>query len=137
MASAVSTYCWSSGPSISATSSRNPSAPGAASGAKNRAMRSNSPRGCAATAAFQVAGAQHMRDAVEHAVDEARLLAGEEGVGDVEILADDDARLHVGPRQQLVGAGAPHGAQHGLEPLERPVCGERARERAVAIRLAV
>src|SRR6185312_15252364 len=106
------------------------------SGAKKRWMRSNSPRGRAATAGLQIAGAQHMRDAVEHAVDQARLLAREERVGDVEILADDDTRWHVGPRQQLIGAGAQHGAQDRLEPIERPVGGERARQRAVEIRLA-
>ena len=78
-----------------------------------------------------------VREPVEHAVDQARLLAGEEGMSDVEIFADDDPRRHVDARQQLVGAGAQDRAQHRLEPLQAASpasaprrCGGRARRAA-------
>src|SRR5437868_12626551 len=114
--SVVRTSCFPGGPSISATSSTSPSAPGPASGAKKRAMRWNSSRcGAAATIGSQpvirLVLPQHARQAVEHAVHHPRLLAGEEGVRDVEIFADHDARRHVGAAEQLIGAGAQNGAQ--------------------------
>src|SRR5882672_4930624 len=101
IASVVSTSCCPGGASISATSSSRPSAPFPASGAKKRAMRSNSPRcGAAATirseAVVDVVLPQYPRQTIEHAIHHARLLAGEEGMRDIEILADDDARRHVG-----------------------------------------
>src|SRR5512140_1998529 len=125
IASVVRTSCWPGGPSISATSSTSPRAPGPASGAKKRAMRANSSR-CGAAATIRsksVVGivlAQHARQAIENAVHHPRLLAGEERVRDVEILADDDARRHVGAAEQLVGAGSQDGAQDRLQPMQRP-----------------
>src|SRR6201998_1545361 len=116
IASVVRTSCWPGGPSISATSSTSPSAPGPASGAKKRAMRWNSSRcGAAATIRSEsVVGlilAQHPRQAIENAVHHSRLLAGKEGMRDVEILADDDARRHVGTAEQFVGPGPQYSAQ--------------------------
>src|SRR5260221_192075 len=111
IASVVRTGCRPGGTSMGAASSTSPSAPVPASGAKKRAMRSNSPSFGAATAIrseamVDIVLAQHPRQPVEHAIHHARLLAGEEGVRDVEILADDDARRHVGAAEQLIGAGA-------------------------------
>src|SRR4051794_6063819 len=141
IASVVRTSCCPGGTSTSATSSTSPSAPCPASGAKKRAMRSNSPRCGAATAirseaVIDVVLAQHARQAVEHAVHHARLLAGEESVGDIEILADHHARRHVGAAEQLVGAGAQDGAQDGLEAMQRPFLAERSRDHAVELALA-
>src|SRR6185437_4591451 len=101
--SVVSAYCSPAGPSISATSSVRLSAPGPASGAKKRAMRSNSPRGGAVGLVIpQAFGSDRAGETIEHAVHQPRLLAGKEGMGNIEILADDDARRHVGPREQLI-----------------------------------
>src|SRR5690348_6272779 len=127
MVSVVSAYCSPSGPSISATSSARPRAPGPASGPKKRAMRSNSPRrGAAATRSSpQPLGPERPGEAVEDAIDEARLLAGEESVRNVEIFADGDARRHLGTCQQLIGARAQDRPENDLEPLERPVGGQR------------
>src|SRR5215469_11834270 len=123
MASVVNAYCWLSGPSIRATSSLSPSAPGPASGAKKRAMRSNSPRRGGAPTLFlsHSLGPERPGESVEHGIDEPGLLAGEERMRDIEILADRDARRHVGPGQELVGTGAQDRAQNDLEPFERPI----------------
>src|SRR5262249_42568484 len=100
--SVVSTYCSPARPSISATSSLRSSAPGPASGAKNRAMRSNSPRrGCGGVVIPQALRAQRAGQAVEHAIHQAGLLAGKKGMGNVEIFADDDTRRHIVARKQL------------------------------------
>src|SRR5579862_212343 len=135
IASVVSTYCWPSGPSISATSSISPSAPGAASGAKKRAMRSNSPRrGAVATVIFpRTLGPERPREPVEHAVDEPWLLAGEESMRDVEIFADGNADRHFRPRQQFVSTRTQDRAQDDLEPLQRPIRRERRGDLAIEL----
>src|SRR5579875_3269680 len=99
--SVVSAYWLSPGPSISATSSRSSSAPGPASGAKKRAMRSNSPRrgGFVGVVMPQALGPQRAGKAVEHAVHQPRFLAAEEGVRDIDIFADDHFGRHVGTGQ--------------------------------------
>src|SRR5690348_16917457 len=133
IASVLSTYSSPSGPSIRATSSVRPRAPGAASGAKKRAMRSNSPIGAAIAALVEIPGPEAMRQAIEHAVHEARLLARVERMRHVEILADGDAGRYVRPCHELVGAGAENGAQHRLEPGKRPIGREHAGNRTVEI----
>src|ERR1700691_6236304 len=104
IASVLRTYCSPGGPSISATSSLRPSAPGAASGAKKRAMRWNSSRcGAAVTVPpLEFVRPERARQVVEHAIDHARLLAFVEGVADVEIFADHHRRRHILARQQLI-----------------------------------
>src|ERR1700744_4996585 len=119
--SVVRTYCSPAGPSISATSSVRSSAPGPASGAKKRAMRSNSLRGGVVGLVIpQALGSDRAGKTIEHAVHQPGLLAGKECMGDIEIFADDDARGHIGPRQQLVNGHAQDRAQDDLEPTERP-----------------
>src|SRR6185437_5050217 len=141
IASTVRTSWRPGGPSINAASSRRPSAPGPASGAKKRAMRSNSPRCRSATAIRSEAMVgivltQDARQAIEHAVHHSRLLAGEKGMRDVKIFADDDARRHVGAAEKLIGAGPQDGAQDRLQPLQRPLLAQRRREHAVDLALA-
>src|SRR5690348_100833 len=133
--SVVSTYCSPAGPSISATSSVRLSAPGPASGAKNRAMRSNSPRGGVVGWFIpQALGSDRAGETIEHAVHQPRLLAGKKGMSNVEIFADDDARRHVRPRQQLVDGDAQNRAQDDFETLERPIGRERGGQTAIDIR---
>src|SRR5260370_18496959 len=123
MASVLSTYCSPGGPGMIATSSWSSSPAGGAGGAKNRAMRSNSPSLGAAIAAgpreFRLA--QGPRDPVQHAVHHARLLAREEGVRDLDVLVHRDPRGHVAAREKLVSSGAQDRAQHALEPCQRPI----------------
>src|SRR5690242_21829670 len=124
--SVVRTYCSRAGPSISATSSVRLSAPGPASGAKNRAMRSNSPRGGVVGLFIpQALGSDRAGETIEDAVHQPRLLARKKGMGNIEILADDNARRHVRPREQLIDRGAQDRAQDDFEPLQRPIGRER------------
>src|SRR5208282_1970364 len=120
MASVLSTYCSPAAPGINPTSSSSRKPPGAASGAKNRAMRSNSSRcGFGAMALLpELARPQPARQAVEHTVDQPRLLLAEEGMGDVEIFVDDDFRRHVRAVRELEGAATQNGAQYGFKPVE-------------------
>src|SRR5260221_4715312 len=142
MASTVRTSCRPGGPSISATSSSRPSDPSPASGAKKRAMRSNSPRRGSATAIrskslAEIVLTQNPRQTIENTVDHPRFLAGEENVRDVEILADDDARRDIRPAEQFVGPGPQDGAQNRLQPMQRPFLAERRRDHAVELALAL
>src|SRR5579864_5791585 len=114
IASVLSTYCSPRRPAISATSSRNFKPPGSASGAKKRAMRPNSPSGFAATGSPHLLGPQVAGNLVEYAVDHAGLLAGVEGVRDVDIFVDCDLWRHVSAMRQFVGADAQNSAQHRL-----------------------
>src|SRR5258708_6529464 len=107
MASVLRTCCVPAGPGISATSSSSPRASGAASGAKKRAMRSNSPRLGIAIAGIPgetLLRPQCAGDAIEHAVHHARLLTVVEGARDLDVFVDDDGTRHVDARQQLVGS---------------------------------
>src|SRR5918993_744078 len=61
------------------------------------------------------------RHGIEHAVDELRLLVVEEGVGDVDVLADRGLGRHVGPSKQLVSPRAQDLQQGLVEALEPPV----------------
>src|ERR1700722_4247705 len=135
MASVLRTYCSPLAPGISAASSSSLRPPGAASGAKKRAMRSNSSRrGFAVTALLpELARPQPPRQVVEHAVDQSRLLGSEERMGDVEILVDDDLGRHVRAMRQFESAAAQDGAQHGFKPDERPIRRQRGRDRAVEL----
>src|SRR6185437_4199034 len=132
--SVVSTYCSPAGPSISATSSVRLSAPGPASGAKKRAMRSNSPSGGVGGLVIpQALGADRAGKAIEHAVHQSGLLAGKEGMSNIEIFADDDARRHTRPCQKLIHGNAQDRAEDDLQPLERPIGGEHRGNAAIDI----
>src|SRR5579885_1061722 len=72
----------------------------------------------------KLARADLVPDTVENAVDHLGLVLGEEGVRDVDIFRDDDARRDVIARQNLVGAGAKNGAQDGIDAGEPPSFGE-------------
>src|SRR5436190_1109235 len=103
------------GGAITAQSSCRPKAPGnpAASGAQNSAISASSPpilRLLAASLgsrgiAIELCRTQLPRQLVEHAVDDFRLVLGEERVRDVDVLIDDDAAWHVRTLHQLEHAG--------------------------------
>src|SRR5262245_21177172 len=61
---------------------------------------------------------------VENAVDDFRLVLGEEGMGNVHIFGDDDAGRHVVPRHELEGSRAENGAQDGIDAGQPPALGE-------------
>src|SRR5206468_1274780 len=67
------------------------------SGRKYLAIRPNSSSGFAgATGNRQFARPQFARQAIEHAVDQTGLAVGVEGIGEIDVFADDDARRHIG-----------------------------------------
>src|SRR5512144_1725154 len=65
-----------------------------------------------------------MAELVEDSVDHLRLLAFEEGMREIDIFGDDDARRHVPAHQHLVGAGAQDGAQDRIDAVEPPAFSE-------------
>src|SRR5262245_17013438 len=67
--------------------------------------------------AVELLGAQLARDAVEHGVDHADLLALDEGMCNVDIFGNHDARRNVTAVIELVGAGSQHRAQDRLDAL--------------------
>ena len=81
--------------------------------------------------AAEFVGAQSSRELIEHGIDHAGLLAIDESRSDVDIFRHDDVRRHIAPARKLVGAGAQHRAQHGLDALERPA----ARQCGVDLRI--
>src|ERR1700730_15035212 len=71
----------------------------------------------------QLAGPELAGELVEHAIDDARLIASKEGVGAIDIFADDHARRHVAQLQQLEGARAQDGAHDGIDAIQAPALG--------------
>jgi hypothetical protein len=65
-----------------------------------------------------------MAELVENAVDDLRRFALEEGMCQIDIFGDDDARRHVLAHQHLVGAGAQDGTQDRIDAVEPPAFGE-------------
>src|SRR5262245_3816813 len=63
-------------------------------------------------------------EAVENAIDDLRLLLGEERVSDIDILGDDYARRHVAANEDLIGARAKNGAKDRIDAREPPALGE-------------
>ena len=53
-------------------------------------------------------------------------LPAKKGVRDIDIFVEHDPRRDFEPRQQFIGAGAQHGAQHRLEPRPRVQSGASA-----------
>src|SRR5579872_2837796 len=120
MASVVRMRSKPAGPSITAASSVRPSPPGAASGAKNRAIRSNSPMGGWVIFRQKLFRSKRTSEAVEDTIHHARLAAREKRIAQPQIFADDDSRRDIGPRQQFISPDAQDRPQHHLEPLQRP-----------------
>src|SRR5690606_30378976 len=56
--------------------------------------------------------AQPPRNLVENTVHDPRLVLGEEVVGDIDVLVDDNARRHVLPLQKLVNPRSQNGTQN-------------------------
>src|SRR5215217_1406177 len=117
MASLVRTRSKPARDGTTATSSRRPLPhSGWASGANSRRMVSNSPAtsiagiGSAAPLAPSVPG-----HAVQRRVDELGLGVVEEGLGQLDILVDDDLARHVLALAQLPGPGAQQGAKGRVE----------------------
>src|SRR5262245_65827943 len=54
----------------------------------------------------ELAGTKLPCDLVEHGVDHPGLVPIDEGIGDVDVFGDDDARWHVAAMTKLVGARA-------------------------------
>src|SRR5690606_25320491 len=120
--SVVTTSSRPGGKASTAASSVRPRAPGwlAASGARYRAMSSNSPgrRVVATRPEPGFLGPHHVRDPIEHTIYE-RCFAGREEVGGhIDIFLDDHARGHVAARQQLIGSGPEDRPQDHLDPRE-------------------
>src|SRR5262245_9267821 len=76
-----------------------------------------------------------MPEAIENAIDDLGLLLAEKRVSDVDIFGDDDARRHVAANEDLIGAGAEHGAQDRIDPREPPALGERLVDQGVDAKL--
>src|SRR5688572_14665559 len=65
-------------------------------------------------------GAQLVREAVEHTVDDLWLVGLEERLGGVDVLVDRDTRRHVGTLEQFEHARPQNGAQNGIDADETP-----------------
>ena len=77
-----------------------------------------------------------MRDAVEHAVDDLRLVVLEERLGDVDVLVDGDAAGTSRTLHELEHAGAQDGAQDGVDANEAPAVGELLIDERIDVALA-
>src|SRR6478672_6163236 len=133
--SQVSTISWPSGGRSTAASSRSDSADtSVASGAKWRAMMSNSPMPFSpawppsSTIARPVGGElarpRLMAELVQDAIHHLRLVVAEKRMGNVDIFGDDHADGHIVARQDLISAGAQDGAEDRIDAREPPPCGE-------------
>src|SRR3954454_14767807 len=89
----------STSPSSNAASSSNPRAAGAVAIFRQRSMI------CSSRMRLDLRRADTLGNRVEQAVDEAALALVVKGVGDVDIFGDDRRQGHVGPGNQLIGAG--------------------------------
>src|SRR4029079_3048423 len=124
----------SGGLSTAASSRKARAAASSASGAKYRAISSNSARCPPSTrpAPLVIArpfGGEFLRagfsrDPIEDAVDDFGLVLGEEGVRDVDKFRDGHPRGHIAPLQDLIGAGAKNGAQDGIDAGQPPALGK-------------
>src|SRR3954469_10918521 len=105
-------------PSSTATSSSRPRASGAVAMRLRRAITS------ASRISFRAGWPCVLGDRVEQPVDEAAFAFVVKGVGDVDIFGDDRTDRDVGPRDQLISAGAKDRAHRPVEPLEAPALRE-------------
>src|SRR6516225_6115670 len=131
--SAVKTTSQSAGGVSTAASSPRSNAPGAvASGRKYRPIRRSSPEiscaepsssegiSCPSLSAGELAGAELVRELIEHGIDHPGLFLVDKSAGHVDIFRGYHACRHVAPVGKFIGAGPQHRAKHGFDPFERP-----------------
>src|SRR5690606_12687493 len=126
-ASVLRTRSCPAGGTRKAASSRRPSAPGCvASGWKKRAISLSSALSIPLSGrAREFLGPQFAGERIQHTIDEPGFVLVDEGVCNVDIFGDHDARGNVALAVEFEGAGAQDGAQQGLDALERPAFTQR------------
>src|SRR5215472_14601004 len=70
--------------------------------------------------AGELAGAELVRELIEHGIDHPGLFLVDKSAGHVDIFRGYHACRHVAPVGKFIGAGPQHRAKHGFDPFERP-----------------
>src|SRR5205085_5237086 len=83
----------------------------------------------------KLAPAQRPRQLIEHGIDHTDLFLVHEGVGDVDILRNDDPRRDIALVLELIDSRSQHRAQDRFDTLEWPARGQRGVDARIGITL--